>query len=199
MLLNRIAQESNLRRAVAWVAAINLGYFAVEFSAALYLGSVSLFADSVDFLEDSSINLLILIGLGWSAAKRAVLGRILAAIILVPALATLFQAWEKFNLPVAPEPIPLSLVGAGAFAANLACALMLVRYRSHAGSLTRAAFLSARNDVFANVAIVGAGIATAFTKSAWPDLFVGLGIALLNAGAARDVFRAARSEADPHS
>jgi Co/Zn/Cd efflux system component len=49
------------------------------------------------------------------------------------------------------------------------------------------------------MAIVGAGIATAFTTSAWPDLIVGLGIAVLNADAARDVFRAARSEADPHS
>ncbi len=190
---------SNLRRAVAWVAAINLAYFGVEFSAALYLGSVSLFADSIDFLEDSSINLLILIGLGWSAAKRSILGQVLAAVILVPGIATLWQAWEKFNFPIAPEPLPLSVVGAGAFAANLACALILVRYRSAAGSLTRAAFLSARNDVFANMAIVGAGIATAFTRSAWPDLIVGLGIAVLNADAARDVFRAARSEADPHS
>src|SRR5262245_44934065 len=144
---------SNLRQAVAWVAAINLAYFAVEFSAALYLGSVSLFADSIDFLEDTSINLLILVGLGWSAANRAKLGKALAAIILVPGLATLWQAWEKFNLPIAPDPVPLSLVGAGALAANLTCALILASYRSHAGSLTRAAFLSARNDVLANVAI----------------------------------------------
>jgi Co/Zn/Cd efflux system component len=185
---------SNLRRAVAWVAVINLAYFAVEFSAALYLGSVSLFADSIDFLEDTSINLLILIGLGWSAAKRAMLGKALAAIILVPGLATLWQAWEKFNLPIAPDPVTLSLVGAGALAANLACALILVSYRSHAGSLTRAAFLSARNDVLANVAIIAAGVATAITRSAWPDLIVGLGIAVLNADAARDVFRAARNE-----
>jgi len=189
----------NLRRAVAWVLVLNLFYFAVEFTAALYLGSVSLFADSIDFLEDSFINLLILIGLSWSATRRAMLGQLLAAIILVPGIATLWQAWEKFNLPIAPDAVPLSLVGAGAFAVNLACALILMRYRDEAGSLTRAAFLSARNDVLANVAIVGAGIATAFTMSAWPDVIVGLGIAVLNADAARDVFRAARSEASPRS
>jgi Co/Zn/Cd efflux system component len=190
---------TNLRWAVTWVAGINLAYFAVEFSAALYLGSVSLFADSIDFLEDSSINLLILLGLGWGAAKRAALGKMLAAIILVPGLATLWQAWEKFNLPLAPDPVPLSLVGAGALAANLTCALILVNYRSHAGSLTRAAFLSARNDVLANVAIIAAGVVTALTRSAWPDLIVGLAIAILNADAARDVFRAARKETDLRS
>jgi Co/Zn/Cd efflux system component len=35
---------------------------------------------------------------------------------------------------------------------------------------SRAAFLSARNDVLANVAIVAAGLATAATLSVWPDL-----------------------------
>ena len=64
------------------------------------------------------------------------------------------------------------------------------------GSLSRAAYLSARNDVLANVAIVLAGFATAATASAVPDLLVGLGIAAINAGAAREVYEAARHEAD---
>jgi Co/Zn/Cd efflux system component len=72
--------------------------------------------------------------------------------------------------------------------------LLLVRFRSHAGSLTRAAFLSARNDAYANVAIILAGLVTAATLSAWPDLIVGLGIAVLNADAAREVVQAARKE-----
>ena len=62
------------------------------------------------------------------------------------------------------------------------------------GSLSKAAFLSARNDALANIAIVAAGAATALAPSAWPDLVVGLGIAALNAGAAREVFSAARRE-----
>jgi len=69
-----------------------------------------------------------------------------------------------------------------------------VRHRHHSGSLTRAAYLSARNDVFANVAIIGAGLITAMTASAWPDLIVGLGIALMNMDAAREVFTAAAKE-----
>jgi Co/Zn/Cd efflux system component len=77
---------------------------------------------------------------------------------------------------------------------NLSCAIMLVRYRQHSGSLTRAAFLSARNDVLANVAIVATGLVTAYTRSAWPDLVVGLAIALMNADAAREVYQLAREE-----
>lgn len=186
-----------LRRTVTWVAALNLGYFGVEVSVALAIGSVALLADSVDFLEDASVNLLVLVALGWSARNRARVGMALAAILLVPGLATLWAAWEKFSLPVAPDPVALSLAGLGALLVNLGCAALLLRHRHHAGSLTRAAFLSARNDALANVAIIGAGLVTAtLWQSAWPDLLVGLAIAAINADAAREVWEAARDEHD---
>jgi Co/Zn/Cd efflux system component len=184
----------NLRRTVIIVALLNLAYFGVEFLVALGIGSVSLFADSIDFLEDASINLLIALAFGWSATGRARLGMVLAGILLIPGLATLWTAWGKFAAPMPPAPLPLMLTGLGALAINASCALMLARFRAHGGSLTRAAFLSARNDTIANAAIIAAGLATAYTNSAWPDLIVGLGIAALNADAAREVWSAAREE-----
>jgi Co/Zn/Cd efflux system component len=183
-----------LRQTVIVVALLNLAYFGVEFAVALNIGSVSLFADSVDFLEDASLNLLIAVGLGWSATNRARLGMALAVILLVPVAATLWTAWQKFSVPVPPAPLPLSLTGLGALAVNLTCALLLARFRARGDSLSRAAYLSARNDAFANIAIVLTGLITAATLSAWPDLAVGLGIALLNADAAREVMQAARKE-----
>jgi Co/Zn/Cd efflux system component len=199
--MKSVAADHTLRRAVWLVAVLNLAYFGIEFAVARAIGSVSLFADSIDFLEDASINFLILVALGWTARKRARVGMALAGILLMPGLATLWTAWEKFNLPVAPDPALLSLTGAGALAVNMSCALMLARYRRHSGSLTRAAFLSARNDAVANVAIIAAGLLTAYTSSALPDLIVGIGIAAMNADAAREVWQAARDEhrtADPY-
>lgn len=187
--------DGAFRRTIYVVVALNLGYFGIEFAVALAIGSVSLFADSIDFLEDSSINLLILLGLGWSLRARAQLGKLLALVLLVPGLAALWTAWQKFNLPVAPAALPLTLAGGGAMVVNLICAILLVRFRERGGSLSRAAFLSARNDVLANVAIIAAGLLTAFVwRSAWPDLAVGLGIAALNAGAALEVWQAAHQE-----
>lgn len=188
------SSRAGFRRAVRLVAILNLAYFGVEVAVALAIGSVSLFADSVDFLEDATVNFLILVALLWSARWRARVGMLLSAILLVPGLATLWMAWTKFTVPVPPEPIRLSITGAGALVVNLTCALMLVRHREHAGSLSKAAFLSARNDVFANVGIMVAGLLTACTLSAWPDLVVGLGIAAINADAAREVLGAARNE-----
>jgi Co/Zn/Cd efflux system component len=184
----------SLHRTVMSVALLNLGYFGVEFGVALTIGSVSLFADSVDFLEDTSINVLIAVALGWRATNRARLGMALAGILLIPSLSTVWTAWQKFLLPVPPAAIPLTLVGLGSLVVNLSCAFMLARFRAHSGSLTRAAFLSARNDALANVAIIVAGFITAATKSGWPDLIVGVGILTVNADAARKVWHAAREE-----
>jgi Co/Zn/Cd efflux system component len=186
--------NTNLRKVVIIVAVLNLAYFGVEFAVATAIGSVSLFADSVDFLEDASVNFLIAVAIGWSATNRARVGMALAGILFIPGLATLWTAWEKFMVPLPPAFLPLSLAGAGALVINLSCAFMLVQFRTQSGSLTRAAFLSARNDALANVAIIMAGFVTAYTMSGWPDLIVGLGIAAMNADAAREVWSAARKE-----
>lgn len=185
---------NQLRKIVLLVAALNLAYFGIEFAVAVAIGSVSLFADSIDFLEDTSVNFLIAVALDWSARNRARLGMILAGILLIPGASTLWTAWQKFMTPLPPAPIPLSVTGAGALVINLSCAFILARFRSHSGSLTRAAFLSARNDAVANVAIIAAGFLTAYTLSAWPDLIVGLGIFAINADAAREVRSVARAE-----
>lgn len=183
-----------LRRVIRFVAIANLAYFFIEFAVALHIGSVSLFADSVDFLEDSCVNLLILLALGWSLKARAKLGMVLAGLLLWPGIATLWMAWEKFNTLTPPEPLLLSLTGLGALVVNVTCAMMLTRFRHSSGSLTKAAFLSARNDAVANLGIIGAGLLTLLIPSGWPDLIIGLAIAALNIGAAHEVWETSRKE-----
>lgn len=187
--------DFDLRRVVLVVALLNLAYFAIEFSVAFAIDSVSLFADSVDFLEDASVNVLIFFAMAWSARNRARVGMVLAIILLVPGLATLWTVFDKLLDPVPPQPLALSLTGLGALAINVACAFALAAYRRRSGSLAKAAFLSARNDALANIGIISAGLVTAFLwPSAWPDLIVGLAIAIVNADAAREVWLAAREE-----
>jgi Co/Zn/Cd efflux system component len=181
-------------RVLRWVALANLGYFGIEFAVATTIGSVSLFADSIDFLEDAAVNALILVALQWSARQRARLGIVLALVLLLPGLATLWAAWNAWNSGHVPSPTPLSVTGFGAFLVNLGCAWTLAKVRHAHGSLTKAAFLSARNDVIANIAIIVAGGLTALAPSPWPDLVVGFGIFAMNLNAAREVFLAARAE-----
>ncbi len=188
------ASSSAFRRAALIVAVLNLAYFFVEFGVAVSIGSVSLLADSIDFLEDTSINGLIVVALAWSAKARARVGMVLAGLLLVPAVAALWAAWNKFESGVPAAPLPLALAGAGALAVNICCAFLLAKHRHRNCSLSKGAYLSARNDAFANIAIIAAGGLTYALTSIWPDLVVGVGIAVMNAGAAKEVFEAARGE-----
>ena len=186
---------SGLRRAVLIVAALNLAYFFVEATVALTIGSVSLFADSVDFLEDTAVNLLIFIALGWPLARRATMGKVMAIIILLPAVAALWQAIAKFQQPDAPDPMSLILTAGGAVVVNTICSVILLRHRDHGGSMTKAAWLAARNDVIVNIGIIIVGVITlVVVRNGWPDLILGLGIIALNARAAWEVWEVAEEE-----
>lgn len=183
-----------LRRTVLIVAILNLSYFFVEFSVALAAGSISLLADSVDFLEDTAINLLIFIALGWQLGRRAAMGKAMALIILGPAAVAGWQAIQRFSDPVAPDVLPVVLASVGAIAVNGTSAWLLVAMRHHGGSLSSAAFLSARNDVLVNLAIIAMAVITLWTASGWPDLILGCFIILLALHAAYEVWKTSEEE-----
>lgn len=183
-----------LRRVVLTVAALNFAYFFVEFFVAVGAGSVSLLADSVDFLEDTSVNLLIFVALGWPLVHRALMGKLMAVIILGPAIYAAVEAVQRFAEPTAPDVLPLVLASLGAIVINGVSALLLVRVRHTGGSLSRAAFLSARNDVLVNVAVIAMGLLTVATRSGWPDLILGCGIILLAVRAAWEVWEVSEEE-----
>lgn len=185
---------TSLRVTVLAVAALNLLYFLVEIGVAVSIDSVALFADGVDFLEDVSINLLIFIALGWSARAQSLAGRVMALIILVPAVAAAVQLVRKALDPGVPDPFLLAVTAGGASVVNLVCALLLARHRRRAGSLGTAAFLAARNDVLVNVAIIAMGAVTAWTRSGWPDIVLGLFIVILAFVAAHEVWETAGEE-----
>ncbi len=186
--------DKNLRLTLLTVIVLNSVYFFVEFGVALAIGSVSLLADSIDFLEDAIVNSLVLWALGWTMRSRALAGKVFSGIMLIPATITLVMIFRKLQTQEVPEAITLSVVGLGALAVNLACAFVLVRFRNRDSSLLHGAWLWARNDAIMNILIIIAGIITAFRASMWPDLLAGLVIFLVNATAAVEVYKKAHEE-----
>jgi Co/Zn/Cd efflux system component len=121
--------------------------------------------------------------------SRKRLSRFFALLLLVPAISVLISTIYEINNPSAPDATSLTAVGTGALIVNFACAFLLAKFRGSAKSLSLAAFLSARNDAIANLAIISAGMTTIFWSSAIPALAVGLTIGILNADAAIKVWR----------
>lgn len=188
------SKGAQLRRIVLIVAGLNFAYFFVEFAVALAAGSVSLLADSVDFLEDTAVNVLIFVALGWPMVHRAVMGKVMSVLILGPAALAGWEAIQRFGEPSAPQVLPLVLASLGAIAINGTSAWLLTSVRHHGGSLSRAAFLSARNDVLVNLSIIAMGAVTVWTSSGWPDLILGCFIIGLALFAAHEVWEASEEE-----
>ena len=184
----------SFKKAVLLVAVLNLLYFFIEFTAALNIRSVSLLADSIDFIEDASINFLIFFAISLTLAKKAKVSIILSIIMLLPGLTALWAIWQQVLYQEPPRPIELSLVAFGALIVNCLCTFILIRFKNFSGSLTRGAFLSARNDALANIAIILTGIITFFYPSIWPDIVVGILIAYIRTESALEIFYKAMEE-----
>ena len=190
----KTVNQTSFRRTLIIVALLNLAYFLIEFSAAVKINSVSLFADSIDFLEDTFVNLLIFFSYLMTSTLRPKISKILVIIILLPGLTALWAAWEQIMRPSMPEAFELTLVGLGALLINFICAIILMRFRKNDESLTKAAFLSARNDVLSNLTIITAGLTIMIYPSIWPDLIAGIIVFSINFDAAYKVYKIANTE-----
>ena len=182
-----------LRKTVLTVAFLNLAYFFIEFSYGKLFASLSLISDSIDFLEDASINILIALALGWSVKKKQFISYLLAGFLLVPGSIFVWNAIQKILNPINPEGAGMTWVGLGALAVNVFCAFLIARHRESGHSLILAAYYSARNDALANVMIVLAGLITMVYPTIWLDLLIGLVIFGLNLGAAKAVIETAKN------
>jgi cation diffusion facilitator family transporter len=173
------------------VLGINGAMFLIELIAGLVAHSTALLADSVDMLGDALVYgfSLHVVGRGvrWQA-RGALLKGIIMALFGAGVLA---EASTKLVLGVVPAPGTMGVVGALALGANVACMLLLRRHRTDDINM-RSAWLCSRNDVAANVGVLVAAAGVVITRTAWPDVVVGLTIAVLFGPAAFDVIRQAR-------
>lgn len=183
-----------LKPVVARVAILNLSYFVIEFYFAQRFNSVALLSDSLDFIEDASVNILIFLAFSLAVIWRKRLSYIFALLLLLPGISFLYNAFHQIAHPVAPTGEGMSIVGLGALVVNLYCAIILNKFKDIKGGLAKAAYFSARNDAVSNILIIIAGFVTLFWISAIPDLIVGAVIFLMNADSARDILQAARAE-----
>ncbi len=163
--------SADYRRVLWAVIAINATMFVVELAAGFAAGSMALKADSLDFLGDTATYVISLAVIGMPLHRRAmaamVKGLSLGAMGLWVAGATI---WEVFVLGL-PAAGLMGGIGVLAFAANLVCFLLLLRYRNGDANV-RSVWLCSRNDVIGNFAVVLAASGVWATGTGWPDVIV---------------------------
>jgi Co/Zn/Cd efflux system component len=98
------------------------------------------------------------------------------------------EAIYKTLHPILPHGETIGLIGLLALAANTGCFLLLYRHRADNLNMS-SVWLCSRNDLFANVGVILAGVAVIYSQSRWPDIVVGGIIAALFLKSAVSVLR----------
>jgi Co/Zn/Cd efflux system component len=181
-------------RKVLWAAlVINAAMFVVEIAAGVQAGSVSLLADSLDFLGDAANYGISLWVLGMGLAIRAKASLLKAMSMAAFGVWVLGSAIWHTATGVLPNAGTMGIVSVLALAANLSVAGLLYTYREGDSNM-RSVWLCTRNDALGNIAVMIAAFGVFGTGKAWPDLAVALIMASLALSSAWQVIRQARSE-----
>lgn len=181
------------RRVLVIALLVNAAMFGVEVLAGVRAGSVSLLADSLDFLGDAANYGISLWVLGLSLAARARASLLKAASMAAFGTGVLATAiWNALHGGVPEAPL-MGVIGALALAANLGVAILLYAWRDGDSNM-RSVWLCTRNDAIGNLAVLAAALGVFGTGQAWPDLAVAVIMASLALSASLQIVRQARRE-----
>jgi Co/Zn/Cd efflux system component len=165
-------------RVLKLLLTVNAVMFAVEVVAGLWSRSTALLGDSLDMFGDAAVYAATLHVLDrgplWKARAAVLKGMVMALFGTV----VLVEAAGKAIGQVVPDAGTMGIVGALALAANVGCLALLMRHRRDDINM-KSAWACSRNDIIANVAVIGAAVAVGQFGSWWPDVLVGAGIAAL--------------------
>ncbi|NQW23393.1 MAG: cation transporter [SAR202 cluster bacterium] len=180
-------------RTLWMVLGINGTMFGLEVIVGLMAGSTALLADSLDMLGDAMVYGFSLYVVARSPRWRASAALLKGIIMAGFGLMILAQVGYHLTSPEVPDFRLMGIIGALALAANVVCLLLLTRHKNDDLNMN-STWICSRNDIIANVGILVAAAAVFATGSRWPDLAIGLLIAVVFMRSAVHVVRLAVSE-----
>lgn len=175
------------------VLVLNALMFVLEFTFGIISRSSALMADSLDMFGDAAVYGFSLYALNRGQVWRARAGLMKGVVMAAFGFIVIGQTMYRLMVGSVPEAHLMSVIGFAALAANLVCVFLLFRHRSDDINM-RSTWICSRNDIIANVGVLGASALVAFTQSAVPDLIVGSAIAILFLKSSLEVIKEARME-----
>jgi Co/Zn/Cd efflux system component len=171
-------RQASYRRVLWAVLAINAVMFAVEIGAGLAAGSASLQADALDFLGDAANYAISLLVVGMALQYRTIAALAKGATMSLFGFWVLaITSWHAWHGTL-PQATTMGVVGFTALAANGVSFGMLWRHRGGDANM-RSAWICTRNDVLGNLAVLLAALGVFGTGTGWPDVIVGVIMAVL--------------------
>ncbi len=180
------AENSKQSKVLIWLLAINATMFVIEFIVGIIAQSTGLIADSLDMFADAAVYGLALYAVGRSDQLKLKAAHLSGWFQIVLALGALSEVVRRFIFGSEPVSSLMMVMGLVALVANVAC-LALISGKKESGAHMKASWIFSANDVIANTGIIIAGALVAYTGSPYPDLLIGLIIAVLVLNGARRI------------
>jgi len=160
----------------------------------LLADSSALIANAADNASDSVVYLLsfLAVGRGLNWKRRA--ARTSGVLLLVFAAGVLLDVGRRWLFGAEPVGLTMLAMALVAAAVNLLCLVLIRRARSDDVNM-RAAETFSFNDFAANGGILVAGGLVMWLDQAWPDLVVGLVVAIIAAKSGLEILEDARNSA----
>ena len=156
--------------------------------------SSGLIANALDNASDSAVYALSYFAVGGTSRRKTIAASISGAMLLALAIAVVVDAVRRCFVgaePVSLVMVTMSIVAAGI---NLWCLRLLRRLELTDVNL-RAAHTFSINDFVSNIAVIVAAGLVAWTGRFWPDVLVGLAIAVVVGKGGIEILRDARRTA----
>ena len=171
-------QHKKIRNILLMVFVINLGMFFLEVGSGFIARSSTLIADSLDMLADAFVYCLSLYVLKENHIIKARASLVKGILMFLLGAYVVVEGVYKILYPILPTGQTISLIGVIALIANLACFALLWKHKNDDLNM-KSAWICSRNDVATNVVVIIAGFLVLYFQSMWPDIIVGLGMALI--------------------
>lgn len=176
--LEKLARQSEQRRVLIAVLAINAAMFVLEFGAGVMAGSTALMADASDMLGDALVYAVSIYALTRSDRWKAGAALLKGIVILGLGIGIVLNVVAKIESGLPPSSNLMLAFGGLALAANLLCLRLLWRFRSLDVNMA-STFECSRNDVINNCGVLLAAGLVWWSASPWPDIVIGGLMALI--------------------
>ncbi|MCJ2016910.1 hypothetical protein MKK84_05635 [Methylobacterium sp. E-065] len=189
----RLDAHGHAYKRTVWAIAFGIAIFAAaQIAYALSIGSAQFLKDALDWVYTVLLNAVAAFVFGRGARAERLSAYLIAAVLTVGGLQTLYDLWDKV---ADPRPIDPGLLGFSAASATVIAYLTagsLTRFRHDTNPLIKATWLSARNDAIATTFSAVVTLAVRMAPIRWPEYVMdGLDAALAFQAAAATI-RAAR-------
>ncbi len=171
-------KDKQQSRVLIWLLVINGVMFFAEISAGIVADSTALIADSLDMLADATVYAIGLYAVGRSLLVKAKAAYVSGVFQVLLGLGVLFDIVRRFIVGSEPESLLMMVVGGVALIANSICLMLIYKHRQGEVHM-RASWIFSKNDVIANLGVIGAGLLISMTGASWPDLIIGVLIAII--------------------